>query len=111
MHRGRIKDFSDGAVKAMQAYAWPGNVRELENRVKRAVIMADGRYIEPADLELEAVGDTRLPTLKECREEAESLAIRRALAAADGQVNRAAELLGVSRPTVYHLVKKYNIPV
>ena len=111
MHRGRIKDFSDGAVKAMQAYAWPGNVRELENRVKRAVIMADGRYIEPADLELEAVGDTRLPTLKECREEAESLAIRRALAVADGQVNRAAELLGVSRPTVYHLVKKYNIPV
>jgi two-component system NtrC family response regulator len=111
MHRGRIKDFSDAAVKAMQAYAWPGNVRELENRVKRAVIMADGRYIEPEDLELEAVGDTRLPTLKECREEAEALAIRRALAAADGQVNRAAELLGVSRPTVYHLVKKYNIPV
>jgi two-component system NtrC family response regulator len=111
MHRGRIKDFSDGAIKAMQAYGWPGNVRELENRVKRAVIMADGRYIEPDDLELEAAGDARLPTLKECREEAEALAIRRALAVADGQVNRAAELLGVSRPTVYHLVKKYDIQV
>ncbi len=111
MHRGRIKDFSDGAIKAMQAYGWPGNVRELENRVKRAVIMADGRYIEPDDLELETVGDTRLPTLKECREEAEAIAIRRALAVADGQVNRAAELLGVSRPTVYHLVKKYDIQV
>jgi two-component system NtrC family response regulator len=111
MHRGRIKDFSDAAIKAMQAYGWPGNVRELENRVKRAVIMADGRYIEPGDLELEAVGETRLPTLKECREEAEALAIRRALAVADGQVNRAAELLGVSRPTVYHLVKKYDIQV
>ena len=111
MHRGRIKDFSDGAIKAMQAYGWPGNVRELENRVKRAVIMADGRYIEPDDLELETVGDARLPTLKECREEAEAIAIRRALAVADGQVNRAAELLGVSRPTVYHLVKKYDIQV
>ncbi len=111
MHRGRIKDFSDAAIKSMQAYAWPGNVRELENRVKRAVIMADGRYIEPGDLELEAVGETRLPTLKECREEAEAMAIRRALAVADGQVNRAAELLGVSRPTVYHLVKKYDIQV
>ena len=111
MHRGRIKDFSDAAIKSMHAYAWPGNVRELENRVKRAVIMADGRYIEPGDLELESVGETRLPTLKECREEAEALAIRRALAAADGQVNRAAELLGVSRPTVYHLVKKYAIQV
>jgi len=111
MHRGRIKDFSDAAIKSMQAYGWPGNVRELENRVKRAVIMADGRYIEPGDLELDAVGDTRLPTLKECREEAEALAIRRALAVADGQVNRAAELLGVSRPTVYHLVKKYDIQV
>ena len=111
MHRGRIKDFSDAAIKSMHAYAWPGNVRELENRVKRAVIMADGRYIEPGDLELESVGETRLPTLKECREEAEALAIRRALAAADGQINRAAELLGVSRPTVYHLVKKYAIQV
>ena len=111
MHRGRIKDFSDAAIKSMHAYAWPGNVRELENRVKRAVIMADGRYIEPGDLELESVGETRLPTLKECREEAEALAIRRALAVADGQVNRAAELLGVSRPTVYHLVKKYDIQV
>ena len=111
MHRGRIKDFSDAAIKSMHAYGWPGNVRELENRVKRAVIMADGRYIEPGDLELESVGETRLPTLKECREEAEALAIRRALAVADGQVNRAAELLGVSRPTVYHLVKKYAIQV
>ncbi|CAN0426206.1 unnamed protein product, partial [Phaeothamnion confervicola] len=74
MHRGRIKDFSDAAIKSMHAYGWPGNVRELENRVKRAVIMADGRYIEPGDLELESVGDTRLPTLKECREEAEALA-------------------------------------
>ena len=109
MHHGRIKDFSEAALKAMQGYAWPGNVRELENRVKRAVIMADGRYIEPDDLELEAVDGARVPTLKECREEAEATAIRRALAVADGQVNRAAELLGVSRPTVYHLLKKYHI--
>jgi two-component system, NtrC family, response regulator len=109
LHRGRIKDFSSAAIAAIEAHPWPGNVRELENRVKRAVIMADGRYVEPADLELEAPGGARMSTLKECREDAEAGAIRRALAIADGQVGKAAELLGVSRPTVYHLLKKYGI--
>ncbi len=110
IHHGRIKDFSPAAVVAIESHEWPGNVRELENRVKRAAIMADGRYIDAADLELEATGGTRLLTLRECREEAEAGAIRRALAMTDGQVGKAAEVLGVSRPTVYHLLKKYGIP-
>jgi two-component system NtrC family response regulator len=109
LHRGRIKDFSAAAIAAIEGYGWPGNVRELENRVKRAVIMADGRFVEPADLELEPPGGSRMLTLKECREDAEANAIRRALAMTDGQVGKAAELLGVSRPTVYHLLKKYGI--
>ena len=109
LHRGRIKDFSSSAIRAIETYAWPGNVRELENRVKRAVIMADGRFIEPADLELEAAATNGIMTLKQYREEAEATALRLALAVADGQIGRAAELLAVSRPTVYHLMRKYDI--
>ena len=111
LHRGRIRDFSASAVRAIEDYTWPGNVRELENRVKRAVIMADGKVIEAADLEIEEPGRAKLTTLKECREVAESDAIQRALAMADGQVGKVAEILEVSRPTVYHLLKKYGIQV
>lgn len=108
-HNRRVKDFAALALQAIQGHQWPGNVRELENRVKRAVIMAEGRFIEPADLEIEAHGATRIPSLKEARDKAEAAAIRDALAHADGQIGRAAELLGVSRPTVYHLLKKFGI--
>ncbi|MGE0487376.1 MAG: PEP-CTERM-box response regulator transcription factor [Gammaproteobacteria bacterium] len=111
LHHGRIKDFSASAIRAIETYEWPGNVRELENRVKRAAIMADGRYIEPADLELEASASNELMTLKEYREQAEATAIKLALAVSDGQVGKAAELLAVSRPTVYHLLRKYDIQV
>ena len=109
LHQGKIKDFSSTAIRAIEIYDWPGNVRELENRVKRAAIMADGKYIEPADLELEDAAAAEIMSLKEYREKAEQHAVRQALAAADGQVGRAAELLAVSRPTVYHLLKKYDI--
>jgi two-component system, NtrC family, response regulator len=109
LHKGRIKDFSGAAIRAIEAYGWPGNVRELENRVKRAIIMADGRTIEADDLELEVPDSALIMTLKECREGAEANAIRRALAITDNQVGKAAEILGVSRPTVYHLLKKYGI--
>ena len=109
LHKGRVKDFSSSAIRAISAYEWPGNVRELENRVKRAAIMADHKLVEPADLELEDSGGEEMMTLKEWREQAEAKAIVQALAISDGQVGRAAELLGVSRPTVYHLLKKYGI--
>ncbi len=111
LHHGRIKDFSPAAIRAIEMYDWPGNVRELENRVKRAVIMADHKFIEPADLELNADDEAEIKTLKEFREQAEATAVRQALAVTDGQVGKAAELLAVSRPTVYHLLKKYDITV
>lgn len=106
----QAKDFSHAALAAMEQYAWPGNVRELENRVKRAVIMAESSMIEPYDLELDAPSNTGFKTLREIREEAEAAAIQQALAVNEGQIGKAAEMLGVSRPTVYHLIKKYNIP-
>ena len=71
--------------------------------------MADGPSIEPADLELERAGDEGFPTLKEARESAERTIIEQAIAATNGNVNQTAKLLGVARPTVYHLLKKYEI--
>ncbi len=107
-----IKGFSPQAIEAIDCYQWPGNVRELENRVKRAVIMADGTQISRDDLELPASDGTaeQAPfNLREVREKAESQAIVRALSRADGNVSRTAELLGVTRPTLYNLMKKYGI--
>ncbi len=108
-NNAQVRDFSPASLAAIETYEWPGNVRELENRVKRAVIMADGPVIEPFDLELDAPETNGFRTLREIREEAEAAAIQQALAASSGQVGKAAEMLGVSRPTVYHLMKKYNI--
>lgn len=107
-----IKGFSPQAVEAIDSYNWPGNVRELENRVKRAVIMADGTQISLDDLELpeqDTATEHEPFNLREVREKAESQAIARALARTDGNVSRTAELLGVTRPTLYNLMKKYGI--
>lgn len=105
-----IRDFTATALRLIEQYPWPGNVRELENRVKRAVIMADGTEIGPADLELE---DSEVPAepfnLREVRELAERRAIARALIFTDNNVSRTAELLGVTRPTLYNLMKKHDI--
>ncbi len=107
---GAVLDFSPSALAAIDCHEWPGNVRELENRVKRAAIMADGPMIESYDLELDVPATTGFKTLREVREIAEANAIQHALAVNGGQIGKAADLLGVSRPTVYHLLKKYNIP-
>ena len=107
-----IKGFTPQAIEAIEAYGWPGNVRELENRVKRAVIMADGTQITLGDLELPSKDDEveQEPfNLREVREKAESRAILRALARTDGNVSKTSELLGVTRPTLYNLMKKYGI--
>lgn len=109
MGGGVVKPFSQAAMAAIEAYAWPGNVRELENRVKRAVIMADGASIEPADLELDGARVMDFPTLKHAREQAERAIVEQALAVAKGNIGKASRLLGVTRPTVYHLLKKYDI--
>jgi two-component system NtrC family response regulator len=103
--------FSKDSLAAIEAYPWPGNVRELENRVKRAVIMAEHKQISVSDLELGGAGvdDTRTFNLREIREQAERQAIVRAMGHVGGKISQASELLGVSRPTMYDLIKKYNL--
>jgi two-component system NtrC family response regulator len=108
--RGSISLRAD-AVAAIEAHAWPGNVRELENCVKRAVIMADGGTIGPDDLGLRgpiAAGDERA-TLKQVRETAEREVVVRVLGRVNGNVSKAAELLGVSRPTLYDLMERFGL--
>ena len=107
-----IKGFTQQAVLAIEDYNWPGNVRELENRVKRAVIMSDGAQVTDEDLELnEGDSDPHPFNLREVREKAESRAIRRALSVTDNNVSKTAEMLGVTRPTLYNLMRKYAIKV
>ncbi len=104
--------FSPQALAAMEQYDWPGNVRELENRIKRAVIMAEGRQVDARALDLEAgsVAEVSSPlNLREARERTEREAVRRALMLAQGNVSQAAELLGITRPTCYALIAKYKL--
>ncbi len=109
-HRRVFRGFSPDAQNAIENYAWPGNVRELENKLKGAVIMAEGRYVTAADLGLASDGEQRPNVnLRVIRKEAETLAIRNALAYADGNISKAAQLLGVTRPTLYDLLEKYGI--
>ena len=107
-----LRSFSKDALIAMETYSWPGNVRELKNRVKRAVIMAEGKHITPKDLELNtASGDEKPLDLRLVRDEAERQAIQRALSLAAGKVSAAADMLGISRPTMYDLIRKFNLKV
>lgn len=107
----KIKEFSPAALAAMEQYDWPGNVRELENKVKRAVVLSDGSSILPEDLGLESdeAGTVTFPTLRQVREKAERDVVNRALALTGGNVSQAAKLLGVSRPTLYELLKSLGI--
>lgn len=108
----KLKGFTKDALSAIESHEWPGNVRELKNRIKRAVIMADGKHVTAADLELEpADSSTESDTfdLREIREKAERAVITKALSHTSGKVSPAAELLGVSRPTLYDLMQKLNI--
>lgn len=100
--------FSPQALTAIEAYAWPGNVREMENCIRRAVIMADGAQIEPADLGL-SDGEERSLNLRQVREKAEYSVMVQALARADGSIVKAAELMGISRPTLYDLMNHHGL--
>jgi len=107
---GNIKGLSQNALRAIEMHDWPGNVRELEAVIKRAVIMAENSYIEDNDLGLENVSAQSTPmNLREVREKAEKEAIRHALSLSQENISQAAELLGISRPTLYDLLKKYRI--
>jgi len=98
------------ALAAIDAWSWPGNVRELENRIKRAVIMADGKSVSAADLDLDdSAGDALPLNLRTVREIADRKAIARALSRSDGNISGASRLLGISRPTLYDLLKSYDL--
>jgi two-component system NtrC family response regulator len=110
MHGRSKRGFTEDAIAALEAYEWPGNVRELENRIKTAMIMAEGTMIKAEDLNLkEAVDGALLFNLKEVRTRAERQVIRQTLTITDGNISKTAELLGVSRPTLYDLMDKYGI--
>jgi len=106
-----VKGFAPDALAAIDAWHWPGNVRELENRVKRAVIMADGRLVSASDLDLADDGDAdaEVLNLKAAREKADRKVIRHALARSEGNISSTARLLGISRPTLYDLLKQYDL--
>lgn len=102
--------FEPEAFKALTRHSWPGNVRELENRVKRAVIMAESKRLSANDLELDsAVSSTQATTLKEARESVERELINLTLRKHAGKIAPAAAELGVSRPTLYELMEKLGI--
>jgi len=108
-----VQTLSPDAIEAIAAYAWPGNVRELENRIKRAIIMADGKTITAADLDLpdlRGAEDGALAiNLRAAREVADKKAIRHAMSRTDNNISGAAKLLGISRPTLYDLLKQYRL--
>ena len=107
----KVQAVSSDALAAIDAYPWPGNVRELENRIKRAVIMAEGRSIAADDLDLPG-GEpdaAELINLRAAREIADRKAIRQAMSRTDNNISGAAKLLGISRPTLYDLLKQYRL--
>ena len=106
-----VKGFAADALAAIDAWGWPGNVRELENRVKRAVIMTEGKLISAADLDLPGADSSAslVLNLKSARETADRQVIRHALARSEGNISTTAKLLGISRPTLYDLLKQYEM--
>ncbi|MEL6878153.1 MAG: PEP-CTERM-box response regulator transcription factor [Pseudomonadota bacterium] len=106
-----VTGFGPDALTAIDAHDWPGNVRELENRVKRAVIMADGKLVHAEDLDFDGSEEeeAEVLNLKAAREEADRRVIRHALARSEGNISSTAKLLGISRPTLYDLLKQYDL--
>jgi two-component system NtrC family response regulator len=111
-NKRKLRGFSKDALLAIEAYPWPGNVREMENKVKRAVIMAEGTMVNREDLELNETldeGQSLNLNLRQVRDEAELRGLQRALSLFQGNISKAAEVLGISRPTLYDLMNKHGI--
>ena len=109
-YRKQIDGFDEAAARALEAYAWPGNVRELEHVVERAVLMAQEEYVKPSDLGLrggEQEGARRLEEMS--LEEVEAFLIRKTLTRFNGNVNQAADALGLSRSALYRRLQKYGL--
>ena len=109
--RKKIKGFSSQVIEALERYTWPGNVRELENRIKRSVIMSEGKKITLEDLEMQSVAGVKENILlKDARENLEKELILKAIARNENNLTKAASDLGISRPTLYDLMQKLGIP-
>ena len=110
-HHGRsVRGFTSDAIASIESYPWPGNIRELENKINGAVIMADGKQVTADDLGLETnVETTEFINLRTARRNADRTTVKKALALSDGNMSKAAELLGVTRPTLYDLISKHGI--
>ncbi|HMU65839.1 MAG TPA: sigma 54-interacting transcriptional regulator, partial [Cellvibrionaceae bacterium] len=103
-----VVGFSQEAAESIEAYEWPGNIREMENRVKRAVVMCEDKHISSIDLGLMSSDGVSI-NLRQVRLQAERSAILKALTMTENNISAAAKLLGVTRPTLYDLLKKYNV--
>ncbi len=109
-HGRSLKGFAPEALAAIQSYPWPGNIRELENRISGAVIMAEGKYVSVEDLGLPLAGSNLdWLNLREVRQRAEKEAVTQALALSGSNLSRTAELLGITRPTLYDLLEKFDL--
>jgi two-component system NtrC family response regulator len=114
-HKKKVRRFSAAAVHFLKSYEWPGNVRELRNRVQRAIIMSDASVVEPDDLgcemELPEFDEEIRPivTLREARDKVERELLVQAMDRQNGNIAKAAEELGVSRPTFYDMIKKHGL--
>jgi len=107
-HNQAINGFSPEAVSAIEHYEWPGNIRELKNKIKRAVIMCENKTITSEDIGLKGNDEISI-NLRAVRQRAEKNAIIQALSMSESNVSSAAKLLGVTRPTLYDMLKKYDI--
>ncbi len=112
-YKRAVRGFSPDAISAIANHGWPGNVRELENRLKRAVIMCEGKLIGAADLDLAPAAETEeeVLDLKVVRDRTDRMTIQRALVHAQGNISRAAKVLGVTRPTLYYLIKTLDVKI
>ncbi|WP_119418579.1 PEP-CTERM-box response regulator transcription factor [Desertibaculum subflavum] len=112
-YKRAVRGFAPDAITAIGSHPWPGNVRELENRMKRAVIMCEGKLITAADLDLAAPASDQeeVLDLKEARDRTDRLTIQRALMHAQGNISKAAKVLGVTRPTLYYLIKTLDVKI
>lgn len=110
MNRRTFSGFTDQARAQIDSHAWPGNVRELENKIKRAVVLAEGKRISSSDLGFAESIEKQPLNLREARERAEREVIQRTLAIYENNVSHAAVALGISRPSLYSLIKKLGLP-
>lgn len=113
-YKRNVKSFSEDALSAIKGHRWPGNIRELQNKVKSSVIMTTGTQVTAIDLGFFDNQDKSFElslNLRVVREQAESIAIQKAYAISEGNMSKAADLLGVTRPTLYSLIEKYELKI